>query len=123
MTTYYLARILLAYASFGATENGRECIEWTIPDVVNGSEDIRVVLEDGKAVQTESRKCENGVWTDWQVSSCPNDSKSMDQTINECLSLIDALGMSIYSIVGIGFNGECREEIENEIPKRRILRG
>ena len=123
MTTYYLARILLAYASFGATEDGRECIEWTISDTINGSEDIRVVLEDGKAVQTESRKCENDVWTDWQVSSCPNGSKSMDQTINECLNLIDALGMSIYSIVGIGFNGEHREEIEKEIPKRRIQRG
>lgn len=122
MTTYYLARILLAYASLGATEDGRECIEWTIPDSVNGFEDIRVVLEDGKAVQTESRMCENGVWTDWQVS-CPKDSKSMTQTINECLNLIDALGMSIYSIVGIGFNGESREEIENEIPKRRIQRG
>lgn len=123
MATYYLARILLAYASFGATEDGRECIEWTIPDSVNGSEDIRVVLEDGKAVQTESRTCENGVWTDWQVSSCPKDSKSMTQTINECLILIDALEMSIYSIVGIGFNGEGREEIEEEIPKRRIQRG
>lgn len=122
MATYYLARILLAYASFGATEDGRECIEWTIPDSINGSEDIRVVLENGKAVLTESRKCKNGVWTDWQVS-CHNDSKSMDQTINECLILIDALGMSIYSIVGIGFNGEHREEIEEEIPKRRIQRG
>lgn len=122
MATYYLARMLLAYASFGATEDGRECLEWTISDSINGSEDIRVVLEDGKAVQTESRSRENGVWTDWQVS-CPKDSKSMTQTINECLNLIDDLGMSIYSIVGIGFNGEGREEIENKIPKRRIQRG
>lgn len=122
MTTYYLARILLAYASFGATEDGRECLEWTIPDSVNGSEDIRVVLENGKAVQTESRRHKNGVWTDWQVS-CPKDSKSMVQVMNECLNLIDALGMSIYSIVGLGFNSEGIEEIEEEIPKRRIQRG
>ena len=122
MTTYYLARILLAYASFGTTEDGRECLEWDIPDSINGSEDIRVVLENDKAVLTESRKYENGVWTDWQIS-CPKDSKPMTQTINECLSLIDALGMSIYSIVGIGFNSESREEIEEEIPKRRIQRG
>ena len=122
MATYYLARVLLAYASFGATEDGRECLEWSIPDSINGSEDIRVVLEDGKAVQTESRMFENGAWTDWQVS-CPKDSKSMTQTVNECLNLIDDLGMSIYSIVGIGFNGEGREEIENEIPKKRILMG
>lgn len=105
MATYYLARILLAYASFGVIEDGRECLEWIIPDSVNGSEDIRVVLENGKAVLTESRRRENGVWTDWQVS-CPNGSKSMTQTINECLSLIDALGMSIYSIVGLGFSSE-----------------
>ena len=103
MTTYYLAKILLAYASFGSTEDGRECLEWTIPDSVNGSEEIRVVLENGKAVQMESRRRENGVWTDWQVSF-PNGFKSMTQTINKCLSLIDALGMSIYSIVGRGFN-------------------
>lgn len=122
MATYYLARILLAYASFGTTEDGRECLEWDIPDSINGSEDIRVVLENGEAVLTESRKCENGVWTDWQVS-CSSGSKPMTQTINECLSLIDALGMSVYSIVGIGFNSESREEIEEEIPKRRIQRG
>ena len=108
MTTYYLARILLAYATFGATEDGRECLEWVIPYSVNKSEGIRVVLENGKAVQTESRRRENGVWTDWQVSY-PNGSKSMTQTINKCLSLIDALGISIYSIVGLGFNGESRE--------------
>ncbi len=106
MTIYYLARVLLAYASFGTTEDGRECLEWAIP--ISGSEDIRVVLENGKAVQTETRRRENGVWTDWQVSF-PTGSESMTQTINKCLSLIDALGVSIYSIVGLGFNSESRE--------------
>lgn len=105
MMIYYIARVLLAYASFGVTEDGRECLEWAIPISVNRSEDIRVVLENGKAVQTEVRERKNGVWTDWQVSF-PSGSESMTQTINKCLSLIDALGLSIYSIVGLGFNSE-----------------
>ena len=122
MTTYYLARILLAYASFGTTEDGRECLEWAIPQGVDAFDDIRVILKDGEAVQTEERKYADGVFTEWKVSY-PGAAKSMTQTINECIRLVDALGMSLSAVVGIGFNGEGREEIENEIPKRRIQRG
>ena len=122
MTTYYLARVLLAYASFGTTEDGRECLEWAIPQGIDAFDDIRVILKDGEAVQTEERKYADGAFTDWKVSY-PGAAKSMTQTINECIRLVDALGMSLSAVVGIGFNGEGREEIENEIPKRRIQRG
>ena len=122
MTTYYLARILLAYASFGITEDGRECLEWSIPEGLEELDDIRVILKDDEAVETEERKYTNGAFTDWKVSY-PKASKSMTQTINECIRLIDALGMNLASIVGRGFNGEHREEIEEEIPKRCIQRG
>lgn len=122
MTTYYLARILLAYASFGATEDGRECLEWIIPQGVDEFDDIRVILKDDEAVETEERKYTNGAFTDWKASY-PSAAKSMTQTINECIRLVDALGMNLASIVGRGFNGEHREEIEEEIPKRRIQRG
>ncbi len=122
MTTYYLARILLAYASFGATEDGRECLEWTIPQGVDEFDDIRVILKDGEAVETEERKYTNGAFTEWKVSY-PSAAKSMTQTISECIRLVDALGMNLSSIVGRGFTGEGREEIEEEIPKRRIQRG
>ena len=115
MTAYYLARILLAYASFDATEDGRECLEWIIPQGVDEFDDIRVVLKDGEAVETEERKYTNGAFTEWKVSY-PSAAKSMTQTINECIRLVDALGMNLASIVGRGFNGEHREEIEEEIP-------
>lgn len=122
MTTYYLARILLAYASFGATEDGRECLEWDLPQGKDSYDEIRVILKDGEAIQTEERKYADGAFTEWKVSY-PSAAKSMVQTINECIRLVDALGMNLASIVGCGFNGEHKEEIEEEIPKRRIQRG
>lgn len=122
MTTYYLARILLAYASFGTTEDGRECLEWDLPQGKDSYDEIRVILKDGEAIQTEERKYADGAFTEWKVSY-PSAAKSMAQTINECIRLVDALGMNLASIVGCGFNGEHREEIEEEIPKRRIQRG
>ncbi len=122
MTTYYLARILLAYASFGATEDGRECLEWDLPQGKDSYDEIRVILKDGEAIQTEERKYADSTFTEWKVSY-PSAAKSMTQTINECIRLVDALGINLASIVGRGFNGEHREEIEEEIPKRRIQRG
>lgn len=119
--TFWLAKILLAYACFSLTEDGEECLEWSIPQGASNLDDIRVVLKDGEAVRTEERKYADGAFTDWTVSAS-DAGRPMHQAVNECLRLIETLGMDAVEVVGTGFNGESPDEVEDSIPKRCVKR-
>ena len=122
MTTFYFAKLILAYASFSMTEDGEDCLFWELSHGKSGHDELRVVLQDGVGIYAEERKLRNGVYTEWTVSA-PSSGRPMSETVTECLRLLDALGMDCTEVVGSGFNGESPQEVEALVPKRRFLRG
>ena len=119
MRGFRFAKLILAYAAFSETEDGRECLFWEWP-VTDGIEETRVVFADGRGIYTETRIRSGGSCGEW--NSDGGREGGLADTVNEIFFLLDCLGMDASEVVGTGFEG-IEEDLDERIPKRRVRRG
>ena len=116
MRGFRFAKLILAYAAYSETEDGRECLFWDL----NGEEEMRVILENGTGVSSESRRRVNGEFTEWSGSS-ERECVHLEDAVNDSFRLLDSLGIDPCEVVGSGFDAD--EDLDESIPKRRFRRG